>query len=109
MANLSEIPPFRKERERMGHPTCGRALALCFFWGSLERIRERLLSRFRNDALVVAAEKFLQTVGVHGVLPGHVRDSVRRNRGDVPLPQELQDLRSEEHTSELQSLRHLVC
>src|ERR1035438_1345261 len=86
-ARQSEIPPFRKKRERNGPP-----FALYFGGVSLERIRERLMTSFRDDALVVASKKFLQTVGVHGVLPGHVRDSIRRNRRDLPLPQELQDL-----------------
>src|SRR5262245_16293644 len=37
----------------------------------------------------------------------HVRDRLELDVGE--LPAHLADLRSEEHTSELQSLRHLVC
>ncbi len=44
-----------------------------------ERIRERLLICFLNHPLVVAAEEFLQAIGVHDVLTRHVRDGVRRN------------------------------
>ncbi len=56
---------------------------------SLERIYERLGIGFLNHPLVVVAEKCLQPVGVHDVLAGHVRDGVRRNRRNVPVPQEL--------------------
>src|SRR5208282_3138169 len=58
---------------------------------SLERIYERLEIGFLNHPLVVVAEKFLQAIGVHDVLAGHVRDGVRRNRRNVPIPQELQN------------------
>src|SRR5262245_63902763 len=60
--------------------------------------------------------RLLQEEAVHGRLPREGR------RGVAPLPEELMPhrpaeqrqrpdlrLRSEEHTSELQSLRHLVC
>src|SRR5258705_9503196 len=52
-----------------------------------------LAGRSWRDLLPVAA-------GVLGLLPGHVRTA-----GVKPTGQP----RSEEHTSELQSLRHLVC
>src|SRR4029077_12451472 len=57
----------------------------------LERICECLEIGFLNHPLVILAEKFLQPVGVHNVLARHVRDGVRRNRRDIPVPQELQN------------------
>src|ERR1700722_9567083 len=57
----------------------------------LERIRKRLKIRFRNHALVIVTEKFLQAVGIHGVLTGHIGNSIRRNRRDFRGPQKLEN------------------
>src|SRR5437899_5247029 len=45
-----------------------------------------------------------RSVHLHEVLIGVLAPALRRHRRDGPF-----DQRSEEHTSELQSLRHLVC
>src|ERR1035438_8323826 len=54
---------------------------------------ERIVGRLANPALEVCHRRFRRLAGL---IPG------QRGR-DRPIP------RSEEHTSELQSLRHLVC
>src|SRR5262245_65019207 len=59
---------------------------------------------FRSEALLLAlaehADGLLRAVDVVEIEAGELGDSQARR---------VQDLRSEEHTSELQSLRHLVC
>src|SRR5258705_6859713 len=61
-----------------------------------------------------AAEVFLNVLAIHGNLAGallqeHACDAGFATAGAiVPITNHL-GLRSEEHTSELQSLRHLVC
>src|ERR1035438_6918057 len=64
-------------------------------------------SRFFNDT----ATTEIYTLSLHDALPicNRHRHAVGGRRLNVQRPQSVGRGRSEEHTSELQSLRHLVC
>src|SRR5471030_2722375 len=73
--------------------------------GSLEH-HLRILFFFFNDT----ATTEIYTLSLHDALPISVReDSGRCKSGCRDLQEAMRPVRSEEHTSELQSLRHLVC
>src|SRR6266436_6084574 len=94
----AQNPSQNPKRKAIGNPTLSQKARK--EWGThllffelifRERIGERLKVGFLNHPLVVVAEKFLQPIGVHSVLAGHIRDGVRRNRRDLPVPQKLQN------------------
>src|SRR5882724_13443196 len=77
---------------------------------SLRRLSLEITSSFLfNDATTPE----IYTLSLHDALPISSRFSTRRrSAGGLPAPRSCQFApieRSEEHTSELQSLRHLVC
>src|SRR5579863_3106716 len=57
-----------------------------------EGIRERIGDGVANHVLIFRAKKSAQAVGVHDVLPGHIRDRLGRNGRDLALPQKFQYL-----------------
>src|SRR5205814_9179671 len=95
--------------QRIFYVRCDHSSVLYF---SLDRLYHNLF--FFN----ATATTEIYTLSLHDALPisGAVRARARtsattapRRRPDVPAPAHLGGGRSEEHTSELQSLRHLVC
>src|ERR1039458_10708519 len=65
----------------------------------------------RQDGVALFGESFQGSAGKLGFerLPEALKAGLRRIRKDLRRSGEVPGKRSEEHTSELQSLRHLVC
>src|ERR1035441_3014765 len=81
--------------------------------GTLTHVGENLLARLRDGQLTLNPEittALLAMVDVvRRMLASIEADGAEGERDDSELIATLTGLRSEEHTSELQSLRHLVC
>src|SRR5215831_18393575 len=54
--------------------------------GSDEAIPQRVLERVTHDLRVIRTQELLQASRIHGVRPDHVRQGLRWNRRDLPLP-----------------------
>src|SRR6266481_8325886 len=62
----------------------------CRRW-RFERVGEGVGDRMTDYLFIIVAQELLQAVGIHDVLPSHVRDCLGRNRRDASLPQEFEN------------------
>src|SRR5471030_3565634 len=76
-----------------------------FCWSNYQGVRAYLFVFFFNDT----ATTEIYTLSLHDALPICCAELVTYNAPPSNSPLALTRVRSEEHTSELQSLRHLVC
>src|SRR5262245_2711777 len=110
ISDNAPIPVERIEAVKMGTTVATNAL--------LERKGERVvlfITRGFKDALRIAYQNrpriFDREIRLPEMPYKKVVEVAERigARGEIVIPLDVQGIRSEEHTSELQSLRHLVC